>query len=1097
VSSIRKHRNVFEKLVITRKKTMKINKNTYPRLMMLVLAFAAASVTTPAGAITYIGNVGSVSSNLLGTNLNITVGAGGVAAGNTIVVGFASRGASTYNAPVVTDSAANTYNLATNAVTYGHGRSYIYYAHVNNALVNGNNITITTSSVSNRVAVASVFSGLLDANLLDKTLANPTGTSTSTNGNNPTVGPTATTIQANELIIGVIGTEEATDAGVGTWQNGFTAGPQIKTTGTSTNEWRVSLGYQIVSATGPYTAAKTVVNNPYWAATIATFKGSLADTTAPTPNPATFAIAPTATGPTAVTMTATVGTDASGPVEYLFTETTGHAGGSSSGWRTNQTYVNTGLSPATTYSYTVTMRDALNNTGMASTVASVTTPASAGTITYVGDVGGVSSNMLGTNLDIAVGTGGVATGNTIVVGFASRGATTYNAPVVTDSETNTYNPATNSVTYGHGRSYIYYAHVKNALVNGNKITITTSSVSNRVAVASVFSGLLDTNLLDKTLANPAGTSTVTNGNNPTVGPTATTVQANELIIGVIGTEESTNEGVGTWQNNFETGPQVKTTGTSTNEWRVSLGYQTVSATGQYTAAKILNTNAYWAATIATFKGSLSDTVPPVITTCATNMTLNAGTSCQAAIPDLTAQVVASDDSGSVTITQSPVAGTLVGLGDTVVTITVSDAANNQATCQATITVIDVTPPVITTCATDMTLNANTNCQAAIPNLTSQVVASDSCSAVTITQSPVAGTLVGLGNTVVTLTVKDAANNQATCQATIAVIDVTPPVITTCATDMTLNANTNCQAAIPDLTSQVVTSDSCSAVTITQSPVAGTLVGLGNTVVTLTVKDAANNQATCQATIAVIDVTPPVITTCATNMTLNANTNCQAAIPDLTSQVVASDSCSAVTITQSPVAGTLVGLGATVVTITVSDAATNQATCQATITVVDGSVPDITAQPQSVTNLVGTTATFTVTATSCSAIGYQWMFGTNLLSGENAATLTITNVQTRHAGGYTVILTNAADSITSGVATLTVLLPAAPALSTRPMLLPNGHFYAGFTGTPNVPYTVKYADEVTGPWQMLTNLTSDGNGLIGIDDILAAAPDRRFYRVVYP
>jgi hypothetical protein len=618
-----------------------------------------------------------------------------------------------------------------------------------------------------------------------------------------------------------------------------------------------------------------------------------------------------------------------------------------------------------------------------------------------------------------------------------------------------------------------------------------------VAVASVFSGLLDTNLLDKTLANPAGTSTVTNGNNPTVGPTATTVQANELIIGVIGTEESTNEGVGTWQNNFETGPQVKTTGTSTNEWRVSLGYQTVSATGQYTAAKILNTNAYWAATIATFKGSLSDTVPPVITTCATNMTLNAGTSCQAAIPDLTAQVVASDDSGSVTITQSPVAGTLVGLGDTVVTITVSDAANNQATCQATITVIDVTPPVITTCATDMTLNANTNCQAAIPNLTSQVVASDSCSAVTITQSPVAGTLVGLGNTVVTLTVKDAANNQATCQATITVIDVTPPVITTCATDMTLNANTNCQAAIPDLTSQVVTSDSCSAVTITQSPVAGTLVGLGNTVVTLTVKDAANNQATCQATIAVIDVTPPVITTCATNMTLNANTNCQAAIPDLTSQVVASDSCSAVTITQSPVAGTLVGLGATVVTITVSDAATNQATCQATITVVDGSVPDITAQPQSVTNLVGTTATFTVTATSCSAIGYQWMFGTNLLSGENAATLTITNVQTRHAGGYTVILTNAADSITSGVATLTVLLPAAPALSTRPMLLPNGHFYAGFTGTPNVPYTVKYADEVTGPWQMLTNLTSDGNGLIGIDDILAAAPDRRFYRVVYP
>jgi hypothetical protein len=847
------------------------------------------------------------------------------------------------------------------------------------------------------------------------------------------------------------------------------------------------------------TASKIVSNTPYWAATIATFKaGAAPDTDPPTPNPATFAIAPTATGPTAVTMTATVGTDATGPVEYLFTETSGHPGGSSSGWQTNQTYVNSGLNPSTTYSYTVTMRDALANTGTASTVASVTTPVSTSAITYIGDVGSVSSNVLGTNLDIAVGVGGVAAGNTIVVGFASRGATTYNTPVVTDSETNTYSLATNAVTYGHGRSYIYFAHVKNALANGNKITITTSSVSNRVAVASVFSGLLDTNLLDKTLANPTGSSTTAQGNNPTVGPTATTAQANELVIGVIGTEEATNAGVGTWQNSFTAGPQIKTSGTSTNEWRVSLGYQIVSVTGQYTASKIVSNSPYWAASLATFKGSsapLPDTNAPVITKCATNMSINAGANCQAAIPDLTTQVVASDDSGSVTITQSPVAGTVVGLGDTVVTITVSDAATNQATCQATITVVDVTPPVITTCATNRTIHAGANCQAAIPDLTPQVVASD-CDGVTITQLPVAGTPVGLGNTVVTLTVKDAANNQATCQATITVVDVTAPIITTCATNTTLNAGTNCQAAIPDLTTQVVASDTCGGVTITQSPVAGTLAGLGNHLVTLVVSDTATNQATCQATITVVDATAPIITTCATNMTLNAGTNCQAAIPDLTPQVVASD-CNGVTITQSPVAGTLVGLGDTVVTMTVSDAATNQATCQATITVVDGSVPDITAQPQSTTNLVGTTATFTVTATSCSAIGYQWMFGTNMLSDENAATLTITNVQTSHAGDYTVVLTNTAGSITSDIVTLTVLLPAAPALSAAPTLLTNGHFYAGFTGTPNVFYTVKYADDVIGPWQTLTNIASDVNGLIEIDDILADAPARRFYRIVYP
>jgi hypothetical protein len=981
---------------------------THPRLMMLVLALAAsfnaAGSVALDSAVSIDKRTNTVSNSITVTN---TTGAG---ENRLMLVGVSwnanavSRTISSVTFTPDGESAVGLTEVKTQQPGTAMYRYAAIYSLLNPPSGQTGTVTITFSgSVTNGIIV-----GVANFAGVDQTT--PLGTPAGAGATNTTPSVTLTGLNGDELAFDTvfIGGNPAPTLTVGAnqtrlWTNGISnaggaASTKQVTVASVTNSWTAS-------ASGP------------WASVAVPIKPARADTTPPTPNPATFAVAPTATGPTAVTMTATVGTDATGPVEYLFTETSGHPGGSSSGWQTNQTYVNTGLNPSTTYSYTVTMRDALANTGTASTVASVTTPA-ANAITYVGNVGSVSSNMLGTNLYITVGAGGVAAGNTIVVGFASRGAATYNTPVVTDSETNTYNLATNAITYQHGRSYIYYAHVKNALVNGNKITITTSSVSNRVAVASVFSGLLDTNLLDKTLGNPTGSSTTTQGNSPTVGPTATTVQANELVIGVIGTEEATDAGVGTWLNNFTAGPQIKTTGTSANEWRVSLGYEIVSATGQYTAAKTVANNPYWAATIATFKASsapLPDTNAPVITTCATNRTINAGVNCQAAIPDLTTQVVASDDSGSVTITQSPVAGTLVGLGDTVVTITVSDAATNQATCQATITVIDVTPPVITTCATNRTINAGANCQ----------------------------------------------------------------------------------AAIPDLTTQVVAGDTCGGVTITQSPVAGTLVGLGNTVVTLTVKDAANNQATCQATITVVDVTPPVITTCATNRTINAGANCQAAIPDLTTQVVAGDTCGGVTITQSPVAGTLVGLGDTVVTITVSDAATNQATCQATITVVDGNVPDITAQPQSATNVVGTTVTFTVTATSCSAIGYQWMFGTNTLSGENAATLTITNVPTGRAGDYTVVLTNTAGSITSDIVTLTVLLPAAPTLSASPMLLSNGHFHAGFNGTPNVSYTVKYANDVIGPWQTLTNITSAGSGLIEIDDILAATPARRFYRIVYP
>jgi len=165
--------------------------------------------------------------------------------------------------------------------------------------------------------------------------------------------------------------------------------------------------------------------------------------------------------------------------------------------------------------------------------------------------------------------------------------------------------------------------------------------------------------------------------------------------------------------------------------------------------------------------------------------------------------------------------------------------------------------------------------------------------------------------------------------------------------------------------------------------------------------------------------------------------------------------------------------------------------------VDSSVPNITAQPQSRTNLVGTTATFAVTATSCGTISYQWMFGTNTLIGESNSSLILTNAQLDRAGDYTVVLANSAGSITSAVATLTVQLPAAPVLSAKPVILANGHFSAVFTGTRNVPYTVKYADVVTGPWLTLTNIMSDADGLIRIEDFSAPRPTMRFYRIFYP
>ncbi|MGB1129786.1 MAG: DUF6288 domain-containing protein, partial [Haloferula sp.] len=99
--------------------------------------------------------------------------------------------------------------------------------------------------------------------------------------------------------------------------------------------------------------------------------GSTADSSPPTPNPASFASVPTATSDSEISMTAAPGTDPSGPVEYLFSCLT--PGGNGSGWQSSPNYTDSGLLAGVEYTYTVTMRDALGHTGSASAPASATT----------------------------------------------------------------------------------------------------------------------------------------------------------------------------------------------------------------------------------------------------------------------------------------------------------------------------------------------------------------------------------------------------------------------------------------------------------------------------------------------------------------------------------------------------------------------------------------------------------------------------------------------------------------------------------------------------------------------------------------------------
>ena len=176
---------------------------------------------------------------------------------------------------------------------------------------------------------------------------------------------------------------------------------------------------------------------------------------------------------------------------------------------------------------------------------------------------------------------------------------------------------------------------------------------------------------------------------------------------------------------------------------------------------------------ATVSITVNDTVAPTVTAPA-NVTVNTGdgaTTCGAIVTEAQlGTATATDNAGSVSIDRSGVpAGNVFPVGTTTITYTATDDAGNSSTATQTVTVIDNTAPTITAPA-PTTVNADATGYAMIPNVVAGTIASDNCGPVTVTQSPLAGTIVGVGTHTITILATDAAGNTATATTTFTVVD---------------------------------------------------------------------------------------------------------------------------------------------------------------------------------------------------------------------------------------------------------------------------------------------------------------------------------------
>jgi probable HAF family extracellular repeat protein len=233
------------------------------------------------------------------------------------------------------------------------------------------------------------------------------------------------------------------------------------------------------------------------------------------------------------------------------------------------------------------------------------------------------------------------------------------------------------------------------------------------------------------------------------------------------------------------------------------------------------------------------------------------------------------------------------LGTSVITLKVTDPRGSSAQTDVIVCVVDTAPPTVA-CPAPTAASADAKGQAPIPNVLAQAIASDNCTtpqSLIVSQDPAAGTLVGLGPHLITVTVGDPSGNTATGSTLFTVVDTTPPVIVSVPSPITLSANADGQAAVPDVVANVVAMDNCAPaneLTLSQSPATGTLQGTGQYTITITVTDASGNSSTASVLLAVADTTPPVIQSLTANPSVLSPPNGK--LVPVTLSVTASDNC---------------------------------------------------------------------------------------------------------------------------------------------------------------------------------------------------------------
>lgn len=417
-------------------------------------------------------------------------------------------------------------------------------------------------------------------------------------------------------------------------------------------------------------------------------------------------------------------------------------------------------------------------------------------------------------------------------------------------------------------------------------------------------------------------------------------------------------------------------------------------------------------------------------------------------------------------------------GITTVKYTVTDYANNTATCTFKVSVLDTIKPQLG-CRGNVTVNADSaRCTKSVTLL--DPTFSDGCgissltwklTGKTVNSSPTTGiNKVGTfafnkGVTTVAYTVKDNSGNNRTCSSTVTIVDKTRPVILNNQKD-TIKASLNNGCTINIAVPKLNVWDGCDTVFTIKWKITGPVngsgtgqvgtfgFGIGNSIIYDTAWDASGNYTTGRFNVKVSDTAAPTIT-CTASRSDSIQTGCSKSIA--LSNPVYGDNCNknllltwkmtGATIDSSAKTGTntigshVFNQGTTNCYYTIKDGAGISKSCQFTVKVTELTKPTITCPADQTVTTAKCTDTVTgakpIFSDNCKVSSLRW-----ILSGATTGSAPVSGINylgnitlKRGTTSVTYRVTDASGNFTSCLQKIVVSGPspcqtfAKPAIST--------------------------------------------------------------------